>query len=163
MRRANDDVDAMGCAARQWHHRRDNKAMEHPMAKQNDLSRCLGTLEQDATVIAVIEMGQSSWLVAGIVPGLERNPLKKLSPDPDALLPLLHRWQREAVQAGRAIKRIVVAYEAGRDGFWLARWLRAREIEAYVIHPSSVPGSREHRRAENNWPAHPLAQRALLR
>jgi hypothetical protein len=41
------------------------------MAKQNDLSRCLVTLEQDATVIAVIEIGQSSWLVAGIVPGLE--------------------------------------------------------------------------------------------
>jgi transposase len=29
-------------------------------------------------------------------------------------------------QAGRAIKRIVIAYEAGRDGFWLARWLRER-------------------------------------
>jgi hypothetical protein len=46
----------MGCAARQWHHRRGNKAMERPMAKQNDLSRCLVTLEQDATVIAVIEV-----------------------------------------------------------------------------------------------------------
>ncbi|WP_198026632.1 hypothetical protein [Bradyrhizobium sp. ARR65] len=59
---------------------------------------------QDATVIAVIEIGQSSWLVASIVPGLERNPLKKLRPDPDALLQLQHRWQKEAVQAGRAIK-----------------------------------------------------------
>jgi transposase len=46
------------------------------------------------------------------------------------------------------IKRITVAYEAGRDGFWLARWLRARGIEAYVIHPSSVPVSREHRRTD---------------
>src|SRR6201988_138263 len=96
------------------------KAMERPMAKQNDLSRCLVTLEQDATVIAVIEIGQSSWLVAGIVPGLERDPLKKLSPDQDALLQLLYRWRKEAVQAGRSIKRIVVAYEAGCDGFWLA-------------------------------------------
>jgi transposase len=51
------------------------------MSKQNDLSRCLVTLEQDATLIAVVEMGQSSWLVAGIVPGLDRYPLKKLSPD----------------------------------------------------------------------------------
>lgn len=42
------------------------------MAKQNDLSRCLVTFEQDATVIAVIETGQSTWLVAGIVPGLVR-------------------------------------------------------------------------------------------
>ena len=132
------------------------------MAKQNDLSRCLVTLEQDATVIAVIEMGQSSWLVAGTVPGLKRNPLKKLSPDPDALLRLLHRWQKESVQAGRAIKRIVVAYEAGRDGFWLARWLRAREIEAYVIHPSSVPVSREHRRAKTDRLDTELLKRAFL-
>jgi hypothetical protein len=42
------------------------------------------------------------------------------------LLKLLHRWRREAGQAGRNTKRIVVAFEAGRDGFWLARWLRAR-------------------------------------
>lgn len=132
------------------------------MAKQNDLSRCLVTFEQDATVIAVIEIGQSSWLVAGIVPGLERNPLKKLSPDQDALLQLLHRWQKEAVQAGRTIKRIVVAYEAGRDGFWLARWLRAREIEAYVIHPSSVPVSREHRRAKTDRLDTELLKRAFL-
>jgi transposase len=152
----------MGCAARRWQHRRGNQTMERPMAKQNDLSRCLVTLEQDATVIAVIEIGQSSWLVAGIVPGLERNPLKKLSPDHDALLQLLHRWRKEAVQAGRTIKRIAVAYEAGRDGFWLARWLRARGIEAYVIHPSSVPVSREHRRAKTDRLDTELLKRAFL-
>jgi transposase len=38
-----------------------------------------------------------------------------------------------------------VAYEAGRDGFWLARWLRARDIDCHVIHPTSVSVSREHR------------------
>jgi transposase len=36
-------------------------------------------------------MGQSSWLVAGIVPGIERQPLKKLAPDQDGLLQLLYR------------------------------------------------------------------------
>jgi transposase len=45
----------------------------------------------------------------------------------------------EATKAGNAINRIVVAFEAGGDGFWLARWLRARGIEAYVIHPTSIP------------------------
>jgi hypothetical protein len=30
---------------------------------------------------------------------------------------------READQAGRNITRIVVAFEAGRDGFWSAHWL----------------------------------------
>jgi hypothetical protein len=37
--------------------------------------------------------------------------------EPQALLNLLHSWRSEAGRAGRAIKRIVVAYEAGRDGF----------------------------------------------
>jgi transposase len=41
------------------------------------------------------------------------------------------------------IKRVAVAYEAGRDGFWLARWLRARDIEGYVIHPASIAVSRD--------------------
>ncbi len=77
-------------------------------------------------------MGQASWLVAGIVPGLERQLLKTLGSDEQALLQLLQRWRNEAAQAGRVIKRLVVAYEAGRDGFWLARWLRRRCIEAYV-------------------------------
>ena len=28
------------------------------------------------------------------------------------------------------IERITVAFEAGRDGFWLARWLRARDMRS---------------------------------
>jgi hypothetical protein len=85
--------------------------------------------EQDSTLIAVIEMSLSSWLVAGIVPGVERQPLKKLAVDESALLKLLNRWREEAEKARRRIERIAVAFEAGRDGFWLARWLRARGIE----------------------------------
>ena len=132
------------------------------MSKQNDLSRCRIAHQQDATLIAVIEMGQASWLVAGIVPGLDRYPLKKLGPDRDALLQLLHRWRNEAAKAGYAIDRIAVAYEAGRDGFWLARWLRSQSIEAYVIHPSSVPVSREHRRAKTDRLDTELLKRAFL-
>ncbi len=58
---------------------------ECPMPKPNDLSRSLVALSQDSTVIAVVEMSQSSWLVAGIVPGIERHPLKKLEVDEEAL------------------------------------------------------------------------------
>jgi transposase len=45
------------------------------------------------------------------------------------------------VRAGREIKRIVVAYEAGRDGFWLARWLWARGVEAYADPDVQIPAS----------------------
>src|SRR3954447_21989159 len=105
------------------------------MPQPNDLSRSPIALNQDGPLIAVIEMSRSSWLVAGIVPGLARHPLKKLAADQAALLGLLERWRGAATRARRQIMRIAVAFEGGRDGFWLARWLRARGIEAYVIHP----------------------------
>jgi len=136
--------------------------MERPMSQTFDASRSLTALEQDNTLIAVIEMSQSTWLVAAIVPGMKRQPLKKLDTDEEALLKLLHRWRNEAGQGGRQIKRIVVAYEAGRDGFWLARWLRARDVEAYVIHPTSIAVSREHRRAKSDRLDTELLMRAFL-
>src|SRR3979490_2842595 len=136
--------------------------MERPMQKLNDLSRSPSRLDPDGTLIAVIELSLSSWLVAGIVPGIERQPLKKLDVDENALLKLLNRWREEAQKAGQGIKRIAVAFEAGRDGFWLARWLSARGIEAYVIHASSVAVSREHRRAKTDRLDTELLKRCFL-
>jgi transposase len=135
--------------------------MERPM-QWNDLSRSLVAFDQNSTLVSVIELSLNTWLVAGLVPGLARQPLKKQGADPDALLALLHRWRAEAIKAGRKIERIVVAFEAGRDGFWLARWLRARGIEAYVIHPTSIPVSREHRRAKSDRLDTELLMRAVL-
>jgi transposase len=132
------------------------------MPQPNDLSRSLVALDQDSTIIAVVEMSQSSWLVAGMLPGIERQPRKKLEPSAERLLGLLHRWRDEAVKAGRHITRIAVAFEAGRDGFWLARWLRARGVEAHVIHPSSVAVSREHRRAKTDRLDTELLKRGFL-
>src|SRR4051794_28309309 len=57
---------------------------------------------------------------------------------------------------------MAVAFEAGCDGFWLARWLRARGIEAYVIHPTSVAVSREHRRAKTDRLDTALLKRVFL-
>ena len=51
------------------------------MSKSNGLSKCLTAFDQDSTLVAVVEMSQSSWLVAGIVPGIERQPLKKIEAD----------------------------------------------------------------------------------
>ena len=132
------------------------------MPKSNDCSRSVTTFDQNSTIIAVIEMSLSSWLVAGVIPGVERHPLKKLEVDEDALLKLLLSWRDEAVKAKRKIERIAVAFEAGRDGFWLARWLRARGIEAHVIHPTSVAVSREHRRAKTDRLDTGLLKRVFL-
>ena len=52
--------------------------------------------------------------------------------------------------------------QSGRDGFWLARWLRAQGIEAHVIHAASVAVSREHRRAKTDRLDTELLKRAFL-
>src|ERR1700746_519464 len=123
----------------------------HPMQKRHDDSKaCLTAFVQDNTVIAVIEMSLASWLVAGMIPGVNREPLKKIAPDPEVPLRLLYRWRNEAIKAGKEITRIAVADETGRDSFWFARWLRDRGIDAHVIHATSVAISREHRRAKTD-------------
>src|SRR3990172_5462037 len=63
--------------------------MEPPMRKPkqrkpNDLSRSLTTLDVHHTLIAVVEMSLSSWLVAGLVPGAAepgaREPGRRAKP-----------------------------------------------------------------------------------
>src|SRR5438094_1274358 len=130
------------------------------MPQPNDLSRSLIALDQNSTIIAVVELSDSSWLVGGVVPGIERQPRKKLEPSSERLRALLHRWRNEAVRAGSTITRIALAFEAGRDG--LARWLAARGIEAHVIHASSVAVSREHRRAKTDRLDTELLKRGFL-
>jgi hypothetical protein len=83
--------------------------------KPNDLSRSLIALDMDTTLIAVVELSLSSWLVAGIVPGIERQALMKLKTDENALLALFNHWRDEAVRSGHKISRIAVAFEAGRQ------------------------------------------------
>ncbi len=129
---------------------------------RNDLSRSLVAFDQNSTLVAVVELSLKSWLVAGLVPGPTRQPLKKLCCEAEALVALLDRWRGEAVKAGQVIERTVVAFEAGRDGFWLARCLRNRGIEAYVIHPTSIPVPREHRRAKTDRLDTALLMRAFL-
>src|ERR1700716_2025821 len=155
-----------------WGKRRDSckivasinlQLTELRMQKPHDNSKASpAAFMQDNTLIAVIELSLSNWLVAGLIPGVSREPLKKLEPNPEDLLKLLHGWRDEAIKAGRPITRIAVAYETGRDSFWLARWLRGRGIDAHVIHATSVAVSREHRRAKTDRIDTAMLQRGFL-
>ena len=136
--------------------------MERSMTQLENVSTPSAALDQNSTLICVVEMSLKSWLVAGLVPGIERQPLKKLEADEAALYRLVLRWKAEAERAGRRIARIALAFEAGRDGFWLARWLRARGIEAWVIHPTSIAVSRDHRRPKTDRLDTQMLMRAFL-
>ena len=49
------------------------------MLQPNDLNRFLVALDQNSA-IAVVELIQSSWLVGGVVPGIELVPMRSLTP-----------------------------------------------------------------------------------
>jgi transposase len=107
-------------------------------------------LDHERTIIAVVELSARSWLVGAQVAGVPRQCRQKLAPSAEGLLDHLDQLRQRAEKAGKRVSRVVVAYEAGRDGFWLARWLLGRGIEVYVIQPSSVPVDRRARRAKTD-------------
>src|SRR3546814_1381664 len=92
------------------------------------------------TRCALVTGVQTCALPISVVPGVARRPRRRLDPrDMAGLLRSLERWKSEAGAAGRTIDRVVLTYEAGRDGFWIARALQARGIGVHVVHPASVP------------------------
>jgi len=121
------------------------------MPKQFDSRVAAAAFDHDSTLVMALELSGKSWEVGAVVPGLARRPRRRLDPrDMAGLLRTLERWQSEAGAAGRTIERVVLTYEAGRDGFWIARYLQAQGIEVHVMHPASVPVPRRGRRAKTD-------------
>jgi transposase len=102
-------------------------------------------------------------VVAAQVPGLQTSkPRHTLSPSAEALLQTIETYRDRAAKAGRTVDRVVLVYEAGYSGFWLARWLARHGVETFVIQPSSVPVDRRVRRAKSDGIDAELLLRMLL-
>lgn len=116
------------------------------MPKQLHSRHAVAAFDHDSTLVAALELSGKSWQVGAVVPGLARRPRRRLAPrDMAGLLAALERWTAEALAAGRVVRRVVLTYEAGRDGFWIARDLLARGIEVQIMHPASIPVRRGRR------------------
>src|ERR1700738_125647 len=69
--------DTMGAATRgELSSLLQKEPMELAM-KCNDLSRSLVAFDQNSTLVAVVELSLNSWVAAGVVPGLGRDPVKE--------------------------------------------------------------------------------------
>lgn len=119
-------------------------------------------VDHQTTLVAVLELSGSSWMIAGQIPGVERTVKSKIEPSAPALLQVLEGWVRRARAAGKTVLRTVLAYEIGRDGFWLARLLTAEGIEVQIIQPASVAVDRRARRAKTDVIDLDLLMRTLL-
>jgi len=115
------------------------------------------------TLVSVLELSGKSWEMGASVPGVPRRPLRKIDiGDIGAVIKTTEHWKSEADKAGYTVSRVVLGYEAGRDGFWIARALRAQGIEVYVMHPASIAVERRGRRVKTDRIDIDLLLRTLL-
>ena len=107
----------------------------------------------DDVLSVALELSTSSWKIA-LQDGKRENPAIKTV---NAEIPE-HRLQQlideiERVRSKWALAsetRTVVLYEAGQDGFWIARALATLGIEALICDPASMQVSRHARRAKTD-------------
>src|SRR3977135_3074885 len=86
----------------------------------------------------------------GSMPGVKRHTRHVLEASGKELASLIERLKARCAAAGHPIARVILTHEAGRDGFWLARFLVRRGVEVQVMQPSSLPVDRRARRAKTD-------------
>jgi len=106
---------------------------------------------EDMAVLAAIELSLKRWRVAAM--SAASNKLMRVDIAGGGAAELsqrLEHWRSEAARRlGRPVA-VTVCYEAGRDGFWLARYLEARGITVLVIDPASLQVNRRARRVKTD-------------
>ncbi len=121
------------------------------MPEQFDSHNAMAAFDHDSTLVVALELSGKSWQAGAVVPGAARRPRRRLEPrDIAGLLKAIERWKAEAAGASREVRRVALTYEAGRDGFWIARDLLARGIEVQIMHPASIPVARPGRRVKTD-------------
>jgi transposase len=95
------------------------------------------------------ELGNTQWKL-GFTIGLGQQPRQRAIPAGN-----LPRLQQEIAAAKQRFKltepiRVVSCYEAGRDGFWLDRYLRSEGIENVIVDAASIEVNRRARRAKTD-------------
>ncbi len=102
---------------------------------------------QDTKALYVaFELGEKEWKLA-MSTDLEARPrLRSLRAR--STTRLLEILEKERQRLGAV--RIVSCYEAGRDGFWLDRFLRAQGIESRIVDSASIEVRRRARRVKTD-------------
>ena len=101
------------------------------------------------TLCVAFELGSTEWTL-GFTTAPAQRPRVRLIPAGD-LRALEHELLSAKARFGVALTVPVRScYEAGRDGFWLHRWLLAHGVENVVVDSSSIEVNRKARRAKTD-------------
>jgi transposase len=101
------------------------------------------------TLFLAFELGQSTWTL-GFTIGIAQQPRERTIPAGDVA-----RLQQEITRAKQRFglpedAHVMSCYEAGRDGFWLHRYLVAHHIENLVVDSATIEVNRRQRRAKTD-------------
>jgi len=119
------------------------------MSKQTAAASAIQISEAGETLMLAMELGESGWLL-GFAGAFGEKPRRRkiASRDQKALLAQI-AWAKERLGLARDA-RVVSCYEAGRDGFWLHRFLKAHGVTNLVVDSASIEVNRRKRRAKTD-------------
>ena len=102
-------------------------------------------------IYAALELSKNSWLLAIQAPGRGNPSLHPIKGgDAEGLMAKLDAARDRVAKVTGQTPTITLCYEAGYDGFWLARFLEQRGIECLVMEPASLLVNRRARRVKTD-------------
>ncbi len=105
--------------------------------------------KNDETMSVSLELGEKHWKVAvGSELGGEMKLKQIRAGNGERLVALLKNFRDELGLSDQA--RIVSCYEAGREGFWLHRFLQTHGVQNLIVDSASIEISRRARRAKTD-------------
>jgi transposase len=119
------------------------------MSKSTAATSTIQISEERETLMLAMELGETGWLL-GFASAYGQKPLRRkiASRDRKALLREIE-WAKAKLGLEARV-RVVSCYEAGRDGFWLHRFLVAQEVESLIVDSASIEVNRKKRRAKTD-------------
>jgi transposase len=105
----------------------------------------------EQSIYAALELSKNSWLLAIQVPGRDNPSLHPIKGgDAEGLMAKLDAARDRVAKVTGQVPKVTLCYEAGYDGFWLARFLEQRDIDCLVMEPASLQVNRRARRVKTD-------------
>ena len=105
----------------------------------------------EQTLYCALELSKNSWLLAIQFPDRDKASLYPIKGgDADGLMARLDAARDRLAKVSGQVPKVTLCYEAGYDGFWLARFLEQRGIDCRVMEPASLQVDRRARRVKTD-------------
>ena len=115
------------------------------------MTRFPAATSDEHTLYAALELSKNSWLLAIQSPGRDNPSLHPIrGGDADGLVAKLDAARKRLAKVSGRVPKVILCYEAGYDGFWLARFLEPHGIDCRVMDPASLQVDRRARRVKTD-------------